>query len=94
MNEGFEFALHALKITGARFRFALGLLDRARERTPEKVGVAWGPVVARRTATSREGEAGRRRRRGERGTRVQGKKKQKQVHGKGMGSRGQGGKRK
>ena len=73
MNEGFEFTFHALKSLGARFRFGLGLLDRARERMPEKVSVAWDPVVARCTATSREGEAGRRRRRGERGSLVSGK---------------------
>ena len=48
MNEGFEFTLHALKSPGARFRFALKLLGHAQGRTPEKVGVAWGPVVARR----------------------------------------------
>ena len=59
MNEGFEFTLHALKITGAWFRFALGLLDRARERTPEKVaspGVRWSHGAQRRAGRGRQEE--------------------------------------
>ena len=91
MNEGFEFTLHALKFSGARFRFALKLLGHTQGRTPEKVGapgVRWSHGVA----ASSEEEARRRRRRRKRRERGLGLQEEEEADARGGFSR-QGGRR-